>query len=276
MHWQTPSSKLPAELGWDTLDRRRNYSKVLFICKITKELVPCHIASLPVLSLRESNYNTRSSVGSSTFEKPRGKTNAYLNSFFPSAINGWLALPNNIQNSETLGKFKMDLKVLLEFNIMNHQTSYYLLLHQGKLGKMLTQMRLKLSPLNSHLFSYNLSITTNCPHCLDNSEDPTHYFAICAHYKSLRGNLQRQVYVILTHLKNPNSGVKLITQSPPMYDFLDNYIANAALFTSLLLEGFSTIVELNLPVKNPIINTLHRQLYAVVIDYIYKTKRFIK
>ena len=54
--------------------------------------------------------------------------------------------------------------------------------HGGLFGKILTQIKLKLSPLRSHLFNYNLTDNPFCPACKDSIETPLHFFTECTAY----------------------------------------------------------------------------------------------
>ena len=51
--------------------------------------------------------------------------------------------------------------------------------HNGFHGKILTQIKLNLSPLKFHLFKYNLTDNPFCPSCGDSVETPIHYFIEC-------------------------------------------------------------------------------------------------
>ena len=109
-HWRTPSSSLLTELGWDTLERRRQFSSYMYIFKIIRELLPTYILQIPILSRRISIYGTRSTDSSYVFEKPKCKTINYSKSFFPTAINGWSALPQDVKDCISFGELKSKLK----------------------------------------------------------------------------------------------------------------------------------------------------------------------
>ena len=71
-------------------------------------------------------------------------------------------------------------------NPLNHS-------HEGFIGKILTQIKLKLNPLRSQLFNYNLTDNPFCPSCNDFVETPLHFFLECnthhAHRQIMLANL---------------------------------------------------------------------------------------
>ena len=52
----------------------------------------------------------------------------------------------------------------------------------GIIGKFLAQLRLGLSPLNSHRFNFNLTENPICPSCNEKEETTLHYFLECDKY----------------------------------------------------------------------------------------------
>ena len=60
----------------------------------------------------------------------------------------------------------------------NTKNPYYTLC-PGKQGRWLCRLRLDLSRLNAHHFSYHLTENTYCPTCGDTQETTSHYFFIC-------------------------------------------------------------------------------------------------
>src|SRR6185436_10384005 len=61
----------------------------------------------------------------------------------------------------------------------------------------------------------------------------------------------------------------------PDFNFLDNYVTNPFLFTKLVMEGFTSITEITIPPCKPLLMRLLKRLYAAVINYVYKSKRFM-
>ena len=84
--------------------------------------------------------------------------------------------------------------------------------HGDQFERILTQIKLKLSPLRSHLFNYNLTDNPFCPAYKDSIETPLHFFTECVAYSIHR-------IPMLTNLLNLN----LKISSPS--EFLD-FIVN--------------------------------------------------
>ena len=59
----------------------------------------------------------------------------------------------------------------------------------GPYSKIITQMRLGLSSLHSHLFAYNISDKPFCSNCIVKTEDICHFFFKCPCYSSERSIL---------------------------------------------------------------------------------------
>ena len=103
--------KLFVELGWESLQSRRNKHKLILFYKILHGLTPDYLYDLvPPLVQDTTSYNLRNS---DNIQNYRARSNLFLNSFFPSTIRAWNDLPNdtkmlllwplsNIDSTETL------------------------------------------------------------------------------------------------------------------------------------------------------------------------------
>ena len=113
---------------------------------------------------------------------------SYKKSFVPSTIAVWNTLPDSIQNSNKLLTFKI--KIRKHFNI-DKQADPSMLYHShgGFFGKVLNQMKFKLSPLKAHLFGYNMTDNPFCPGCGEEVESTHHFFSTCKTYVTPRQQL---------------------------------------------------------------------------------------
>ena len=76
--------KLFADLGWESLQSRRNKHKLVIFYKILNGLSPSYLSDLvPPLIQDTTHYNLRNSSDTQTLH---ANTNLYFNSFFPSTI----------------------------------------------------------------------------------------------------------------------------------------------------------------------------------------------
>ena len=110
---------------------------------------------------------------------PRCRLQSYKTSFFPNCISTWNALPDKIKKAENIRIFKKEMEKQFHFGTYKLKTNPLDHTHNGFFGKILTQIKLKLSPLKSQLFNYNLIDNPFCPACNDCIETPLHYFTEC-------------------------------------------------------------------------------------------------
>ena len=96
--------KLYSELGWDSLQSRRNKHKLITLYKILHGLTPNYLLDLMPLTVQEtSRYIPRNF---DHFQSYRANTNLFLDSFFPSYIRAWNNLPTKIKEASSLTIFK--------------------------------------------------------------------------------------------------------------------------------------------------------------------------
>ena len=107
--------------------------------------------------------------------------------FFPSTLNDWFKLDENIRNSESIAIFKSR---LLSF-IRTVQSNIYHIFDPKGL-KFLTRLRLGLSHLNEHKFRHNFMET----------EDSSHYFLHCQHLFNHRIDLKNSVKSVIINFES--------------------------------------------------------------------------
>ena len=91
--------KLFAELGWESLQERRNKHKLIILYKIINGLTSQYLQdTLPQLVQETTSYDLRNSKD---IRNPRANTklNLFFNSFLPSSIRAWNDLPENIKKT---------------------------------------------------------------------------------------------------------------------------------------------------------------------------------
>ena len=94
-------------LEWPILAQHRDHSKIIMMYKIVHNIV--HIQ--PDIPLTYSNaVNTRGHH--LKMQQPATRIDAYLHSFFPSAVKLWNSLPSNLIDSPSLDNFKCNLAKL--------------------------------------------------------------------------------------------------------------------------------------------------------------------
>ena len=100
----TETVTLYRELGWDTLEHRRQKHK--FIClmyKIIKKMTPTYLHNLlPQPTGSQHTYATRNI---NNLKHIKCRTSRYRSSFLPSTILAWNKLTSNIKESITINIF---------------------------------------------------------------------------------------------------------------------------------------------------------------------------
>ena len=168
--------KLLVELGWDTLQTRRDKHKLIIFYKITHGLSPNYLRDLvPPLVQETSNYNLRNANNIQTFAS---NTNLFYNSFFPSSVRAWNALPEETKQATTVSAFKNKLNT----NLMR-SPKYY---NTGtRLGQILhARLRMECSSLNSHLYHKNIIESPSC--ACGGLESAHHFLFICPRFAATR------------------------------------------------------------------------------------------
>ena len=161
--------KLLSDLGWESLQNRRNKHKLIIFYKIINGLAPNYLLDLvPPIIQETTNYNLRNADDIQTLH---ARTNLYYNSFFPSTIRAWNSLPEDTKQSPSISSFKFRLN-----RDMNKPPKYY---NTGtSIGQILhTRIRLECSSLNAHLYRNNIVPQPTCQ--CGGFESSYHFFFVC-------------------------------------------------------------------------------------------------
>ena len=96
--------KLFADLGWESLQKRRNKHQLVIFYKILHGIAPTYLLDIvPPLIQDTTTYNLRNAGNVQNY---RVHANLFSNSFFPSTVRAWNDLPNDIKNAPSVGSFK--------------------------------------------------------------------------------------------------------------------------------------------------------------------------
>ena len=146
-------------------------------------LTPEYLSDLvPPLVSNLSNYSLRNR---SDFQLPLARTTFYYNSFIPSAVREYNALPPPLKQATSLASFKR----LLNSN-KNYVSKYYF---TGNRSDQILHARLRThcSALAHDLHSKNI---IDSPYCTCGSLETTnHFFLACPQYNNIRTDLLNSV-----------------------------------------------------------------------------------
>ena len=96
-------SSMVSHLKWDTLEKRRNKSRVTMLYKIVNSLVAIPATKLVPTAGRTRGHELR-------FQRIKTQQDYHKFSFFPSAVRLWYDLPANLVTSVDIDTFKERLK----------------------------------------------------------------------------------------------------------------------------------------------------------------------
>ena len=191
--WQgTNRDKVYEELGWESLDSRRQCHRLIMFYKIVNNMTPEYLKAPIPMRIRQSSRISR-------IPNLPCRTNTFIDSFYPDCINCWNNLDLEIKNSISLSVFK---KKIFNITRPKRREMYQILDRKGT--KWIYQLRVGLSPLKSHKFRHNFQDLHNdiCT-CSLRSESSLHFFLECTNYDVIRQDLLNEVIPILSSKNIP-------------------------------------------------------------------------
>ena len=169
-------SLLLSDLGWESLQDRRNKHKLIIFYKIIHGLTPTYLTDiLPPLIQETTNYNLRNA---NDFLTLHANTNLYFNSLFPSTIQALYSLPEETKQAPSIASFKHCLNRDL------YKPPIYFKAGTRKGQILHTRLRLECSSLYSHLYRKILVPEPTCQ--CGAFESSYHYLFVCPRYANVR------------------------------------------------------------------------------------------
>ena len=231
----TSKEKLLLDLGWENYKTRIEYLSLCLFHKIhTHETRPQIRECMPPV-----NNNHTATRSQRYYNNYSTRDAEFNNSFFPKTVRRWNNLPVYLRNL-SIDEFKIELAAILKpkknrlYNI------------GSKFGNSIhTQLRLNCSQLNSHLYSFGLSLS---PNCLCQAQETTKHFMLdCFIFSIERNELFEKLEGVLERKHT------------------DNYSKTELL--QILLQG-----------EKPEIYEKYRHnklIFKYVQDFLFKTKRLV-
>ena len=176
--------KIYQELGLEFLKSRLWFRKLCHFNKIFNDKSPSNLFNL--IPNFNRVHNTRLNYNIT----PINVRQVYFkNSFFRSAISEWNKLDFNIKNSASLNAFEKKL-----LNFIRRCANSIFDIHNPPRIKLLTRLRLGLSPLHEHKFRHCFQDTLNplCE-CAKDIESTMHFFLHCTNFLSPRQALFQKI-----------------------------------------------------------------------------------
>jgi len=187
---RTSTDGLLEELGWSTLANRRLTNKLLLCQKLRFDnSVPGYIKDMIPNTRAKDTVRELRSTKNDTITLPPAHTHGYFRSFIPSTTKLWNEMPSGLrQISANSLQFK---KHLMQARSPKPANPFFSI--GSKKGNALhTQLRLKSSHLNSHMYAQGKANSPSCS-CGYPREDTQHFLITCPLYNLARtalfGNL---------------------------------------------------------------------------------------
>ena len=234
----TSNDLLLAELGWQPLRLRRQIHKLLLFYKIVNLLTPLYLRSLVPRPV-DNRYRLRS-TSNAALQVPFSRLSCTRNAFVHSTVKLWNSLELDVRSIDSLYSFKTKLKQLFhkEHNIKFIPTLYSRI-PRGTASVYHCRLRLRLSALNFHRFTYNFIDNKACPNCHFQCENTNHYLLHCPAYAAPRAVLMGS---LRNHLPTSIINNETALESHMIYgshdlDFTTNLSIFAYVFTYLDATG---------------------------------------
>ena len=251
------------ELNWDSLSIRRTYAKLCLFFKIAHHKTPQYLGQKYFTNAGSTRLTRMTATAEHRILEPRCRIVCYQSSYFPSSIKLWNMLPSSILQCESILSFKVNIRQHLKLskNSSEKTLAYF---STGRLGRVLSQIRLGLSLLNYHLFEYNINDNPFCPKCGTEFETILHFFCDCPHYEDDRFLLRNNVNLLISCL--------------PTYLTINIDVQNNSSFCKLLTNGIKLDESLCPVITDVLIDQVsgfNHQLYCQVVRFMYNSARFI-
>lgn len=186
----TDKDKLIKEVGWEPLQIRRKYQRLVLFYKIKKGLTPTYLSNL--VNLRELDDNRRRLRNEREIEVPNARIIRYFDSYILKTGRDWNNLDPLFSKANSLDQFKHLLKKTYYY-IKNKLYQY----GHGPAAINLTRIRLGLSPLKYHLHKIKVAESPICDYCNYEIENPEHYFLNCPLHATARAKLLSSLIEII-------------------------------------------------------------------------------
>jgi len=221
---------------------RRNWGtlKLCLFFKIKNNLTPPYLRSL-IPRDNQTQYRLRS-ASNATLPIPYSRLSSTRNAFVHSTVKLWNTLHLDVRSAPSLSMFKRRVKLVL-FKQHNNKflPSLYCRMPLGKASVFLSRLRMGLSALNFHRFTYNFIPHKSCPNCNYESENIVHFLFQCPTYAAPRAVL---------------------------LESLSSLIPNEILSELAVLEQYLIFGSSELPVKTNL------EIFSLVSRYLDATGRF--
>ena len=230
------NDKLYKELGWETLQNRRDFHKLSLFYNIVNNATPSFLSELVPPQVRyASRYPLRNA---NNIVRISSRTNLYSESFLPSTVRQWNALSSDVSSLPSLSAFRRAIKTHIEMIPTTFKS-----LQTNRPGQIYhTRLRLGCSSLNYDLFRRNLILSPRCS--CGQVETTEHFLLLCDKYTELRNKYIIGLPCPLTvnNLTRGDDGQSLSTNNS-IFKNVQLYILNSKRFSNTALPTENSMQE---------------------------------
>jgi len=204
-----------------------------------------------VISLITSHTTRQSLQNASRVSVPFCRLECHKSSFFPDCAALWNSLDPNVTASITLSSFKSKMSCFMSQRV--DPTCFFLNACYGRMGCIITQFRLGLSPLRADLFTYRIIENIFCQECKESAETLSHFLLQCPKYCAPRQTMLQALLTMVDRFSTEENVSDI--------DFVDTLIQ---------------IITLGMPppLPSPVRSSLNKQIFKGISAYLYSTGRF--
>ena len=178
----TSYASLLSELNWQSLTDRRRMHKLILFYKIYYNIYPPYLHSFLTY-----NPNIRTLRTTQVLRPRQTRLAITTNSYFPSTTRAWNSLPSSTQSAVTLLTFKRLIGKRDNKNKYVSETN-------GRAGSWLARLRMGLSALNHHRYTYNFISSPTCILCNTGAENTHHFLFTCPAHTQARNILYGRLH----------------------------------------------------------------------------------
>ena len=189
----SPRKELYDNLGWESLHLRRELRRLSMFHEIFTTEQPAYLFDI----IKDHKPNPRArGADANNLRNFYTRTENFSLSFFPSTTEKWNRLDDASKSLVLKCSFKRD---ILKRIRPKRKEMFGIDDSDGQ--KWLTQLRIRLSPLNAHKFHHNFEDTLT-PMCNihDGIDDSAHFLLHCRQFSTLRLDLFQNLSLLLNNL----------------------------------------------------------------------------
>jgi len=184
----TEHDALYQETGWESLQDRKDYEKLVLFHKMIHNEAPQYLNIL--VPPKRGELNPYSSKFADEYDVPSFRTEQYHKTFLPSIVEKWNKLSDDIKNIEKTSEFKRKLKHVKPKQV-------YMYCYGKRTANVIhSRLRMNCSCLKAHLYKLHVIDDATC-NCRTSKETSEHFLLYCPLYRNKREKMMNRIVSVL-------------------------------------------------------------------------------